>query len=1711
MSNTKAPARRNLLSASFPTQFSKILVTRFFIVLLILPLVLSTLSGQKSPVIKLRSGNKMVNTDLESNTFNARLKNNAFNNKSYVIIQFNHLPDASLMAQLNQAGVELFQYIPDNAYWVRMPQTVTGIRLKELSVRGIYEPQPEDKLSLNLYQKWAEGYLKDAVNYVTVNVSCFNEDKTAIKKQLREAGAIILDPKYEDQNIFQTKISLKLLPEIAALPFVSYINTAAEKSTSLLYVVNSSHNIYYLSSTIGSGRGLTGSNMYVGMGDEGNPSSHIDLVDRIINRNPNVYAQHSTNVAGVLAGGGIKYEAYKGVTTKTKVISEYFEKMITGTPTYFKDFGMTVTNNSYYTGDDGCPGDGQYNELSMYIDSQLRANDQLIHVFAAGNDGLLTCSPYPQKFATIKSGWQCAKNTLDVALGVGNLQESIYPSSRGPLSDGRLKPEITAAGNYVATTFLNNNYNRGYGTSIASPAVAGVTVLLTERYKQLHGNTNPRGALLKALLCNSADDIENPGPDFTTGFGWMNAKKAVEDMEAGQYFIGNIGNGQTITQTINVPANTAKLKVMLYWNDAPANPAASTYLVNDLDLVVKNGGTDYLPWVLNPSPGNVSNNATRGADHLNNIEQVTIDNPSTGSCTVQLNGFAVPQGPQEYILTYEFIQSGLQLEYPNGGEKMLTDSVETVFWNASDGGINPFTLEYSGDSGVTWTVINNNIPAASSKYDWNYSGLTPTNKAMMRLSRNGTSLTDQTDTTFTVLKIPTAVTPTILCDGFVRLTWGAVAGASDYEIFKKAGDEMVSIGTTTNTSFDIDNLSASQTYWFAVRGRINGSPGRRSVAVFVTPTSGVCTASNFDNDLKLSAIVNPSTGRKFTSTELSPAQSITVAVKNLDNAVSSNNYTVSYRINGGAVVTETPGVAINSLQTINYTFTTPTNFSAEGAYTIEAWVKQAGDARTGNDTTFKVVHQLFNNPVALPFTEDFETATDSSYSANTTGLAGIDRCDFTGNNTNSRARTFVSSDFPHSGSRSVTIDAATNFLAYTKSNLITTVNLSNYTSTQGLRLTFYYRDHQEGTDTSNYVWIRGGDTQPWVQAYNLNQSTVKSGDYILVRNININELLTAAGQTVSSSFQIRFGQAGVTSANHTSYTADDNDLDDGYTFDDVRIVAASNDLVLQAITSPVNFNCGLTNATSLTVSVKNTTGTVYNNVPVSYRVNGGTIVTETIPTVPANGITSFTFTTTIDFSTPQTYSLDAWVKNPSDDFPLNDSITAYPVVNNFTVNSFPYYEGFENGPGYWYTLPGNSSWEWGTPAGTIINKAANGTKAWVTNLNGNYRNNELSYLYSPCFNLSGFTKPVLSFSHIFRTEDNCDCDFHWIEYSTDGVTWNKLNAAFQGTNWFDNSTYNVWQVSRTHWVVSSTDIPTTASSVRFRFVFYSDPFVGYEGVGIDDIHIFEKAPVYTGPENPKQVTKDVSGNSWINFDDASGNRIVSINPNGQNLGSTTIGVFINDTASVRNNNGHYYLDRNIVVKPTNAPVALVKLRFYFTDLESEYLIEASGCDTCTKPSSAYDLGVNKYSYGPEEDGTLADNHTDNYLFIPPDSVDIIPYDNGYYAEYNVNSFSEFWLNEGGRFKDTGVITAVINPVLDDNGFAIYPIPAKGRLYVSLKYPPAKIASMRITDVLGRVVYTEQHPSFSNGVDIAALTPGIYYIQLTEEKTKKSVTRKFIVR
>ena len=1568
------------------------------------------LAQHAPPVSRFKEGTLTGTQNIITNRIQkSTLQSTHFAGKYYVVLQFDRLPDPQQKKDLGSLGIRLTEYVPGHSFLASVDTGFSPPDLRRAGINSMSPLPPALKLSRQLASYPGDFFRQPEA---LIAVSWFGAiDSAEATRQIAAAGGTIVSTRIRPSHtVFIRAAGLTVLQKISTLPFVSYLSPQPMTPKALNYNNRATHGADALAAPMG--KNLRGDGVFIGIGDDTDPYTHIDFSGRQIDRFAAPPGSgHGVHTSGTAAGGGILNPYYQGMAPHSMLISQYFSDIILEAPVYLGDYDMTLTSNSYTDYDYGCEYDGLYDFLANYTDAQAWTYPTLLHSFAAGNDGDFTCTPFPLQYATVKSGFQSAKNILTV----GDIYNGDYTinnaSSCGPVNDGRIKPEIVAGGTNIYSTWPNNNYISATGTSMSSPTVAGTIALLLQRYRQLHGNADPPSSLLKALVCNTANDLGNPGPDYFFGFGSLNALAADQVLESNQYAVGQLANGNNNLSTINVPAGAQQVRVMLCWTDYPAAPNAAIALVNNLDLTVTDaGGTVHHPLILNPDPAHVGDIAVEGIDNLNNIEQVVINNPTGGAFTVTVNGTDIPQGPQQYALTWQVIQPSIQLLYPYGNETWVPGNTENIRWSAFGTGGNTFTIDYSIDNGSTWTIITSTASAASNGiYPWTVPA-TVTNNALVRVTANNTAYTDQTHYTVTILGQPT-LTGTNPCMGYAQLSWSAVPSATSYDVMQLKGDSMVKIAGTTSTSWLQGNLNRDSSYWFSVRAVNGSSPGRRAVAVQVTPSGGSCSLTALDNDYTIDSLIAPLTGRQFTSTQLGNSSSISVELKNLGTIPSGTPFTLSYQVNGGATVTETSSATVSPNGVYDYTFTTPYNFSATGAYNLLLWVSYPGDPQTGNDTLYTTVRQLSNDPLTLSpaFTEGFETAAAAGYTNATMGLAGLDRADFNTNTTNGRARTFINTGFARTGNRCATLDAIHFNAGPTSDSLITTFNLSGYSSSDQIWLDFYYKN--QGIDFSlpgNQVWIRGNDQASWIPVYTLDSNANNIGIYQPSAHIDVTGILRSATQAVSSSFQIKFGEEGYTSTNDL---IPDGDLDDGYSFDDITLTRASNDIGILALVSPDTANiCSLSNAEPISVKVRNYSNTAAANVSVSYSINGA-VTTETIPSIAANDSVVYSFSQKADLSAWKAYNIVAWVHYPGDTYALNDTLPPVTIQTTPLISTFPYLEGFENNNGYWYTGGINSSWQWGAPQKSVIDKAANGSNCWVTNLTGNYNNNEHSYLYSPCFDLSSLHQPELSFSHIFQTEDDCDCDYHWAEYSTDGVTWIKLGAVGSGTNWYDNAVRQAWQKSDPKWHVSSYNIPVNASRVRFRIVMSSDPATTYEGVGIDDIHVFDAAPVYSGADISGGLSQPVSGNGWIDFN-AGGGLVASINPNGQDLGMTSVKVFFNHTGAVRHDSLQYYLDRNIVIQPSNPPSDSVSVRFYFLDAEASTLIGATGCPGCTTIPDAYQSGVAQYSspVAGQEDNTLANDTSGIWKFhLPHQQVSIIPNDNGYYAEYTVGGFSEFWI------------------------------------------------------------------------------------------------------
>ena len=232
-------------------------------------------------------------------------------------------------------------------------------------------------------------------------------------------------------------------------------------------------------------------------------------------------------------------------------------------------------------------------------------------------------------------------------------------SGWGPTDDGRIKPDVVAAGYDIYSTSDAgiNQYTRESGTSMATPATCSSLLLVQQHFNNLKGRFM-HAATLKGLAIHTADEAGNVGPDYTFGWGLLNTSKAVKlisDSSYSQIQEKTLANGTTYTQNISSDG-TAPMRITISWTDIPAtvrNPAlndTTRRLVNDLDIRLKrlSDNTVFMPYILNPfSP---SSTATTGDNIRDNVEQIYLAAPASGAYVLTVSHKGTLVLPQNYSL-----------------------------------------------------------------------------------------------------------------------------------------------------------------------------------------------------------------------------------------------------------------------------------------------------------------------------------------------------------------------------------------------------------------------------------------------------------------------------------------------------------------------------------------------------------------------------------------------------------------------------------------------------------------------------------------------------------------------------------------------------------------------------------------------------------------------------------------------------------------------------------------------------------------------------------------------------------------------------------------------------------------------------------------------------------------------------------------------------
>lgn len=415
--------------------------------------------------------------------------------------------------------------------------------------------------------------------------------------------------------------------------------------------------------------GITGTGQILGHCDGSVNTTHCSFRDtvnpvgpshrKIIDLNgTSGYDQHGTHTAATAIGfdpasadtANVNGVATGAKLTHTSIPSQTEAGVTAMLNTQYAD-GARVHTNSW--GDDGTTA---YTGQCRGIDAHVYTNEDSLVCFAVSN------------LSTVRTP-ENAKNCFGVnrSTYTPTAENICGTTATGPTNDGRRKPEIMAPGCSIISASGSGTVCTTAsltGTSMACPAVAGVSLLVRQYYADGYYPTgapvpangfNPSAALVKATLFNSAVDMSGVTgfPSNQEGWGRILSDNALyfagDARKAIAYDVRNaqgLSTGGIVDYPVTVTAGQS-FKAALVWTEPAAAANANPAYINNLDLeVIDPASTLYRG---NNFSGGVSVSGGT-ADIRNNAEIVFLTAPSAGQWTVRVRATAVNQGTQGYAL-----------------------------------------------------------------------------------------------------------------------------------------------------------------------------------------------------------------------------------------------------------------------------------------------------------------------------------------------------------------------------------------------------------------------------------------------------------------------------------------------------------------------------------------------------------------------------------------------------------------------------------------------------------------------------------------------------------------------------------------------------------------------------------------------------------------------------------------------------------------------------------------------------------------------------------------------------------------------------------------------------------------------------------------------------------------------------------------------------
>ena len=602
------------------------------------------------------------------------------------LVQLADNPPRHWRSQVQQVGAQLLRYVPVDTFVARIPGEAVGrVRLLPF-VEWVGEYRPEHKMHPQLAANLA------AAGIPSHNVSILlSRGTTAAEMNASRAAFLALrqQTRLPFGSVLRGNVSPAKLAELARSHAVIWIEPGPRfklvDETAAKIVAGDGGPGQTFAQALGfDGRGVTVAVPDSGLHNGDTASMHPDLFARVAAffhygtlTDASDEHSHGTHVAGIIAGNGATGEVDEfgelyglGVAPQARIVAQRIFDGIGNyeAPPSFERLtrdavraGADIGSNSW--GDDT---QGRYDLSAAEFDALVRDADALapgaqefILEFSAGNAGSgaqTIGSPAVAKNVIATGASQ--NDRFDFILYAEGSDTMADFSSRGPCEDGRIKPDVVAPGTWIASlksasagsenawAEISENYIYQGGTSQAGPQVSGAAAVLVQYFREYYGVARPSPALIKAMLINSAVDMDDsfgtdPIPNGDEGWGRVDlteiiaAPRAYEFVDQTELLTAN----QTYERRVVAASGFEPLRITLVYTDYPGFPGAVRALVNDLDLeVIAPDGTIYHGNQLERGES-IPNGL--GRDPINNVEAVYLSLPLSGEYIVRVRASSV--------------------------------------------------------------------------------------------------------------------------------------------------------------------------------------------------------------------------------------------------------------------------------------------------------------------------------------------------------------------------------------------------------------------------------------------------------------------------------------------------------------------------------------------------------------------------------------------------------------------------------------------------------------------------------------------------------------------------------------------------------------------------------------------------------------------------------------------------------------------------------------------------------------------------------------------------------------------------------------------------------------------------------------------------------------------------------------------------------------